>query len=242
MFNITANLLFDNKYTMPQKCVVDKIITISDADFKKLNENLLEDHDFIREHNEIINNANRNEKEDLYHCLLYVPFNGNDGLLVSCEGHDYARYSAYIPCAKQIEQVIEQQDSIKLENERLFEIYDFTPCKFFLNDDSVERIYFNPDADAGGQFVSDTVSLVALINAFATSNNSDEFWEYFDSHAEQYLTDIDTTEFASVAEEYAMSPYDFEGENKKTMNGLREWVFQQQANQTLSQETDMNMG
>ena len=78
------------------------------SEFKEFSNNLLEDRDFIIE-----------RKEEMYrdsigqiHGLLALDMDGGDGILIDSQGHDYARYTAFMP---NIKAYIEEQISIAAE-------------------------------------------------------------------------------------------------------------------------------
>ena len=79
-------------------CVVEKFIELPANDFACYMENLLESQPFIAEHAELMNV----DRDGLYHCLLVLGKDHDDGILIESEGADYARYSAFVPNARQI--------------------------------------------------------------------------------------------------------------------------------------------
>ena len=79
----------------PSECEIEKVIHLSDSDFARFQQTLLDNYDFLRE------NADLMRVEDgVTHCLLVVGESFEDGILVNSEGSDYARYAAYFPNAK----------------------------------------------------------------------------------------------------------------------------------------------
>lgn len=73
-------------------CAVDKVIELPSPRFQQFSRALLADYDFIAENK----NAIRHD-EDARHCLLILDAEGMDGFLVDPQGHNYARYSAFVP-------------------------------------------------------------------------------------------------------------------------------------------------
>ena len=65
---------------------------VSDETFEQMQAHPLWDHDVIQKHIQDMRSVAGGE-----YCLLIVPENGTDGLLVRSEGSSCARYSAYIP-------------------------------------------------------------------------------------------------------------------------------------------------
>ena len=78
-------------------CAVDKVIELPSPRFRQFSRALLADYDFIAENK----NAIRHD-EDARHCLLILDADGTDGFLVDPQGHNYARYSAFVPNARSL--------------------------------------------------------------------------------------------------------------------------------------------
>ena len=78
-------------------CAVDKVIELPSQRFQQFSRALLADYDFIAENK----NAIRRD-DDARHCLLILDAEGTDGFLVDPQGHNYARYSAFIPNARSL--------------------------------------------------------------------------------------------------------------------------------------------
>lgn len=92
-----------------QNCVIEGIELMNGSEFEEFSNNLLEDRDFIIE-----------RKEEMYrdsmgqiHVLLALDRDGGDGILIDSQGHNYARYTAFMP---NIKPYIEEQISIAAEN------------------------------------------------------------------------------------------------------------------------------
>ena len=78
-------------------CAVDKVIELPSPRFQQFSRALLADYDFIAENK----NAIRHD-DDSRHCLLILDAEGMDGFLVDPQGHNYARYSAFVPNARSL--------------------------------------------------------------------------------------------------------------------------------------------
>ena len=78
-------------------CAVDKVIELPSPRFRQFSRALLADYDFIAENK----NAIRHDG-DTRHCLLILDADGTDGFLVDPQGHNYARYSAFVPNARSL--------------------------------------------------------------------------------------------------------------------------------------------
>ena len=79
----------------PSECEIEKVIHLSDSDFARFQQTLLDNYDFLRENADIMR-----VEDGVTHCLLVVGESFEDGILVNSEGSDYARYAAYFPNAK----------------------------------------------------------------------------------------------------------------------------------------------
>ena len=79
-------------------CTVEKLVTLSAEEFVHFSQNLMNDYDFIRE------NIDRmyQDENGVNHCLLVLGEGCADGILVESEGSTYARYSAFVPNARQL--------------------------------------------------------------------------------------------------------------------------------------------
>lgn len=79
-------------------CTVEKSVTLSAEEFAHFSQNLMNDYDFIRE------NIDRmyQDENGVNHCLLVLGEGCADGILVESEGSTYARYSAFVPNARQL--------------------------------------------------------------------------------------------------------------------------------------------
>ena len=78
-------------------CAVDKVIELPSQRFQQFSRALLADYDFIAENKDAIQ-----RDEAARHCLLILDAEGKDGFLVDPQGHNYARYSAFVPNARSL--------------------------------------------------------------------------------------------------------------------------------------------
>lgn len=92
-----------------KKCVVEKVIDVYKTEFKKMLEKPLERNYYLAPYKDLMGYY-----DDSYHCILFVDQNSGDGLLVNSEGSDYARYSQFIPNAKDI--ILKQEQSLALDD------------------------------------------------------------------------------------------------------------------------------
>ena len=97
---------------------------------------------------------------------------------------------------------------------------DITADKFFKTDSGITEVYYNPDADAGGQLVYIEASDDVIREAAEKTKNLKDFFSYIESMGRGYLIDAGTPEFRGNLDSFMNRKADFEGCTKKTMQGL----------------------
>lgn len=107
---INANLLRKESEFRTKSCVVEKAIAVSNAEFENLKRHPMRDNRLIAESADLM----YCDSDDNYHCLLIYDEEQGDGLIIESEGTSYARYSQYIPGAKELVEKHIQPD-IKVE-------------------------------------------------------------------------------------------------------------------------------
>lgn len=95
---INASLVRKESEFRTKSCVVEKAIAVNHAEFENLKNHPLRDNVMIAENAEMM----YCDSDDIYHCLLIYDEKNGDGLLIESEGTAYARYSQYIPRAKEL--------------------------------------------------------------------------------------------------------------------------------------------
>ena len=108
---LNASLVRKESEFRTKSCVVEKAIAISHGEFEYLKNHPLRDNDLIAENAEMM----YCDSDDIYHCLLIYDEENGDGLLIESEGMSYARYSQYIPRAKELVEK-HQNSEISLTN------------------------------------------------------------------------------------------------------------------------------
>lgn len=93
------------------RCVVDKIVEVSKSAFETFLRAPINDYDFIDDFNQEEHDYRSNTRP----CLLLLGEGHDDGVLINTEGYPYARYSAYIPHARQIAAAHEIEQSHDME-------------------------------------------------------------------------------------------------------------------------------
>ena len=90
-------------------CRISEVVTLPYRDFQLFKNNLMVEHTFIRERSEMMGVNGAGEWE----CVLVIGEGQNDGILVHSSGYGYARYSSYVPNAKDIIQAEELRESLE---------------------------------------------------------------------------------------------------------------------------------
>ena len=90
---------------------------------------------------------------------------------------------------------------------------DFSPTTgyddaFFINRDneSVTWMYYNPDSNAGGQYVTNTLSFDEIQQAAREYDSAEDFFDYLGSIANQELADVGSEWFEDADREFHRTP------------------------------------
>ena len=94
---------------------------------------------------------------------------------------------------------------------------------FFINreQESVTWMYFNPDSNAGGQYVTNTLSFDEIREAAQNHKSADDFFDYLGSIADQTLADVGTEWFEEAENAFSQTP-DYTECTPETMEALIE--------------------
>ena len=94
---------------------------------------------------------------------------------------------------------------------------------FFINreQESVTWMYFNPDSNAGGQYVTNTLSFDEIREAAQSHKSADDFFDYLGSIANQTLADVGTEWFEEADNAFKQTP-DLTDCTSATMEALLE--------------------
>ena len=92
-------------------------------------------------------------------------------------------------------------------------VQDFSPKTgyddaFFIDQDneSVTWMYYNPDSNAGGQYVTNTLSFDEIQQAAREYDSAEDFFDYLGSIANQELADVGTEWFEDADREFHRTP------------------------------------
>ena len=109
-----------------------------------------------------------------------------------------------------------EEKSVTGENEAQNDtetVQDFSPKTgyddaFFIDRDneSVTWMYYNPDSNAGGQYVTNTLSFDEIQQAAREYDSAENFFDYLGSIANQELADVGTEWFVDVDREFHRTP------------------------------------
>ena len=87
--------------------------------------------------------------------------------------------------------------------------------------ESVTWMYFNPDSNAGGQYVTNELSFDEIREAAQSHKSADDFFDYLGSIANQTLADVGTEWFEEADNAFKQTP-DLTGCTSATMEALLE--------------------
>ena len=92
---------------------------------------------------------------------------------------------------------------------------------FFLDDESqtVTWMYYNPDSNSGGPYVTNTLSYDDVIEAARQYEGAGDFFDYLGGIAKQELADVGTEWFTQAEEQFKETP-DFTDCTKATMESV----------------------
>ena len=92
---------------------------------------------------------------------------------------------------------------------------------FFLDDESqtVTWMYYNPDSNSGGHYVTNTLSYDDVIEAARQYEGAGDFFDYLGGIAKQELADVGTEWFTQAEEQFKETP-DFTDCTKATMESV----------------------
>lgn len=113
MFTINTKLQSKMERWEYDRCQVDVTVTLPHSDFEHFRRNMMQRQEFITKALSELPVTNDNTR----HCIMVLDEEADDGILVDPQGYDYARYSAYVPNAKQIVQT--QYPSLNEFNDRM---------------------------------------------------------------------------------------------------------------------------
>ena len=106
---LNANMICKADRFEPKKCTVEKVIEVSDSEFKKFIENPMKRNYYLPQYKDLMGYY-----DDSYHGVMFVNIENGDGLIVNTEGYDYARYSQFIPNARGL--LRQHEQTAALEN------------------------------------------------------------------------------------------------------------------------------
>lgn len=141
-------------------CVVEKTIELGADEYRAFSQNLLDHYDFISENNDCMY-----ERDGVLHCLLVLGKDQNDGILVESEGSEYARYSAFVPNARQLMEPEMKYESVLAEfcDKMQTEANKIVESAKQQNQDGMYRVLLSDYAPAPGEFPLDMPLLYEML-------------------------------------------------------------------------------
>ena len=128
-------------------------------------------------------------------------------------------YNSYIYCYDK--QALQTYKDLKFVEQN----YDaISKDKFYKTTNGVTEIYYNPDANAGGQFVELTISKDDILEAAKLYKKPQDFFSHIEGMSKGTLYDVGTETFMETAKNFIESKADFEGCSLKTMNALKKYA------------------
>ena len=115
---------------------------------------------------------------------------------------------------------------------------EITEDKFYKTDAGFTEIYYNPDADAGGQLVYVEVDNDTVKEAGEKCKTPIEFFSYIESMGKGSLIDAGTPEFRSAVKDFMESPADVRGTSLNSMRQLKKIAAGEPDKQPKIQETE----
>ncbi len=145
------------------QCVVEKTVELPAEQFDYFSENLLNDYDFILENTDCM----YQEQNGINHCLLVLGEGRDDGILVESEGSAYARYSAFVPNARQLLRQEQKyapalQDYCDRMQTAMDEIVRTAPSR---QQDGMLRILLSDFNPSPGEYPLDTAMLCEMLSS-----------------------------------------------------------------------------
>ena len=78
-------------------CVIEKIVELPEAEYTYFKSAPLRDMPLIAENTDLM----YRDENGVFHCLLVLGEGTSDGILIESEGYNYARYSSFMPGARE---------------------------------------------------------------------------------------------------------------------------------------------
>lgn len=96
--------------------------------------------------------------------------------------------------------------------------------KFYKTTNGVMEMYYNPDANSGGQLVELTIYNEDILDAAKLYKKPQDFFSHIEGMSKGALYDVGTETFMETAKDFIESKADFEGCSLKTMNALKKYA------------------
>ena len=133
-----------------------------------------------------------------------------------------------------LEQILAEKD-VKYAEEKYGVI---NQDKFFKTSAGFTEIYYNPDANAGGQLIYLEITDRIVIEAGKKCKTPEHFFSYIESEGKGYLVDAGTPEFRDSLDDFMQSTADVEGTTLKSMQQLKKMAAGEHDRQHKPQEME----
>ena len=157
------NAIFHRKETgfETQSCAVEKIISLTGAEFDSFAAHLTRDRDFIRDNKDLMSH----DPDGTMHCLLVTGEGREDGILAQASGYDYARYAAHVPHVHSIIAAQNQSPAMTALGEKLSAFAEYMAGEYLtmLQSDDRAAMYLYGEAQAHGIDISSSDTLRGTI-------------------------------------------------------------------------------
>lgn len=124
-------------------CVIEKIVELPEAEYEHFKTAPLRDMPFIAENTDLM----YRDPNGIYHCLLVLGEGCSDGVLIEAEGYNYARYSSFIPGAREFVTARLNQLADKIIRESMQSTPNGTWSIYF---DEIQERYHVPVSENNG--------------------------------------------------------------------------------------------
>ena len=106
--------------------VIEKVIELTEDQFKEVCNNLLDDYDFLEEATDLM----YVDKNGVWHVVLVKAIDGIESVITAAEGYGYFRYSSYIPDCTELLRKLNGPITDKIF-EQLMDIRSSGTCNMF---------------------------------------------------------------------------------------------------------------
>ena len=102
--------------------------------------------------------------------------------------------------------------------------------KFYINTskDLISWVYYNPDSDSGGQYVTNKFDCDLILKAEQNTQSSEAFFDYIGTECRQYLSDKGSKYYESMDRKHRCKKASLLGTNENTVQKLINYAKKKQ--------------